>query len=199
MNDAQARGDRPTCPNGRDGHQPSAFWLSRIWRDLEPRRGTLFLVNIGLPILIGMARGETRGALIGCITGLLLSLADNEGSLASRVRLTLIVAGGIAIGALLGIWLKSFEAIFWIAFFLAVFAAGFLNQVGKGPHFSLRFGAISLAVVASFPAMSTLAPLMPANPETFYGGTEQGYTDYPILRVVEPHACYEHHLEAAWG
>jgi hypothetical protein len=91
------------------------------------------------------------------------------------------------------------EAIFWIAFFLAVFAAGFLNQVGKGPHFSLRFGAISLAVVASFPAMSTLAPLMPANRETFYGGTEQGYTDYPILRVVEPHACYEHHLEAAWG
>jgi N-ethylmaleimide reductase len=43
------------------------------------------------------------------------------------------------------------------------------------------------------------APLMPANRETFYGGTEQGYTDYPILRVVEPHACYEHHLEAAWG
>jgi N-ethylmaleimide reductase len=43
------------------------------------------------------------------------------------------------------------------------------------------------------------APLMPANRETFYGGTEQGYTDYPILRVVEAHACYEHHLEAAWG
>jgi len=56
--------------------------------------------------------------LIGCITGLLLSLADNEGSLASRVRLTLIVAGGIAVGAFLGVWLKSFEAIFWIAFFL---------------------------------------------------------------------------------
>ena len=33
----------------------------------------------------------------------------------------------------------------------------------------------------------------------FYGGTEQGYTDYPTLRAVEPHACYEHHLEAAWG
>ena len=43
------------------------------------------------------------------------------------------------------------------------------------------------------------APLMPANRETFYGGSEQGYTDYPILRVVEPHACYEHHLEEAWG
>jgi len=42
------------------------------------------------------------------------------------------------------------------------------------------------------------APLMPTNRETFYGGTEQGYTDYPTLRVVEPHACYEH-VETAWG
>jgi hypothetical protein len=101
-----------------------------------------------VPILIGVARGEGRGALIGGITGLLLSLADLEGPLARRLRLTLMVAAGIAVGGLLGIWLKSFEAIFWIAFFLAVFAAGFLNQVGKGPHFSLRFGAISFAVVA---------------------------------------------------
>src|SRR5690348_4742479 len=38
-----------------------------------------------------MARGETRGALVGGITGLLLSLADIEGSLASRLRLTLMV------------------------------------------------------------------------------------------------------------
>ena len=67
-----------------------------------------------------------------------------------------LVAAGIAVGGLLGIWLKSFEAIFWIAFFLAVFAAGFLNQVGKGPHFSLRFGAISFAVVAGLPAIETL-------------------------------------------
>jgi len=42
------------------------------------------------------------------------------------------------------------------------------------------------------------APLMPTNRETFYGGTEQGYTDYSTLRVVESHACYEH-VETAWG
>jgi hypothetical protein len=156
MNEAQARGARSTPPNGTDRRSLLASWLGRIWLNLEPRRGVLFVTNIGLPILIGMARGEIRGALIGAITGLLLSLADNEGSLASRLRLMRMVAGGIAVGAVLGVWLKSFEAIFWIAFFLAVFAAGFLNQFGKGPHFSLRFGAISLAVVASFPAMSTL-------------------------------------------
>jgi N-ethylmaleimide reductase len=43
------------------------------------------------------------------------------------------------------------------------------------------------------------APLLPANRETFYGGAEQGYTDYPILRGVAPHACYEHEVERAWG
>jgi N-ethylmaleimide reductase len=42
------------------------------------------------------------------------------------------------------------------------------------------------------------APLMPVNRETLYGGSEQGYTDYPILRAVAPHACY-HDAERAWG
>jgi hypothetical protein len=48
MNDAPTRGDRSTS------------WLGRAWLDLEPRRGTLFLINIGMPIFIGMARGEGR-------------------------------------------------------------------------------------------------------------------------------------------
>jgi N-ethylmaleimide reductase len=42
------------------------------------------------------------------------------------------------------------------------------------------------------------APLMPLNPETLYGGADQGYTDYPILRAVAPHACYCD-AEGAWG
>jgi N-ethylmaleimide reductase len=42
------------------------------------------------------------------------------------------------------------------------------------------------------------APLMPVNRETLYGGAEQGYTDYPILREVAPHACY-HDAQRAWG
>ena len=42
------------------------------------------------------------------------------------------------------------------------------------------------------------APLNAANRETFYGGADQGYTDYPLLRGVEPHACYGD-AEHAWG
>ncbi len=128
--------------------------LLGLWHDLEPRRAILFLINIGLPILVGVLSGETSAALIGGITGLLLSLADSEGSLASRLRLTLMVAAGIVAGGLLGAWLNTVRPIFWAAFFLAVFAAGLLNQLGKGPHFALRFGAISLAVVVSLPEIA---------------------------------------------
>jgi N-ethylmaleimide reductase len=42
------------------------------------------------------------------------------------------------------------------------------------------------------------APLNPPNRETFYGGADQGYTDYPLLRGVAPHACYGD-AERAWG
>lgn len=42
------------------------------------------------------------------------------------------------------------------------------------------------------------APLNPSNRETFYGGGEHGYTDYPLLRGVEPHACYRD-ADRDWG
>jgi N-ethylmaleimide reductase len=42
------------------------------------------------------------------------------------------------------------------------------------------------------------APLNASNRETFYGGGEQGYTDYPLLRAVEPHACYRD-ADRNWG
>jgi N-ethylmaleimide reductase len=42
------------------------------------------------------------------------------------------------------------------------------------------------------------APLATANRETFYGGGEEGYTDYQLLRSVKPDVCYKDH-ERAWG
>jgi N-ethylmaleimide reductase len=42
------------------------------------------------------------------------------------------------------------------------------------------------------------APLATANRETFYGGGEEGYTDYQLLRSVKPDVCYREH-ERAWG
>jgi N-ethylmaleimide reductase len=42
------------------------------------------------------------------------------------------------------------------------------------------------------------ASLSPLHRETLYGGAEQGYTDYPVLRAVVAHACYAD-AERAWG
>jgi N-ethylmaleimide reductase len=42
------------------------------------------------------------------------------------------------------------------------------------------------------------ARLAVANRETFYGGGEEGYTDYQVLRSAEPVPCYQDH-ERAWG
>jgi N-ethylmaleimide reductase len=42
------------------------------------------------------------------------------------------------------------------------------------------------------------APLMPVNRDTLYGGAEEGYTDYPMLRAVAPDTCFRD-KERAWG
>jgi N-ethylmaleimide reductase len=42
------------------------------------------------------------------------------------------------------------------------------------------------------------AQLTPVNKETLYGGADQGYTDYGVLRLVAPHACYRD-TDRAWG
>lgn len=42
------------------------------------------------------------------------------------------------------------------------------------------------------------APLEAANHDTFYGGGEEGYTDYQLLRSVKPDVCYRAHAHA-WG
>ncbi len=42
------------------------------------------------------------------------------------------------------------------------------------------------------------APLAPADRDTFYGGADHGYTDYPVLRAVEAQARYQD-KDRAWG
>jgi N-ethylmaleimide reductase len=41
------------------------------------------------------------------------------------------------------------------------------------------------------------APLVPVDRDTFYGGGEAGYTDYPTLRSVTPVTCFRD--KEAWG
>ena len=121
---------------------------------LDVRRGTLSVISIGCPIVVGLLAGQAGAGLVGGITGLLLALSDTEGSLVSRLGTTVGIALGIAVGGLLGAWLASEQPMFWIVFFVGIFAAGLLNQLGKGPHFAARFGAIAFAAIASLPQLT---------------------------------------------
>jgi len=121
---------------------------------LDVRRGTLSVISIGCPIVVGLLDGQAGAGLVGGITGLLLTLSDTEGSLVSRLGTTVGIALGIAVGGLLGAWLASEQPVFWIVFFVGIFVAGLLNQLGKGPHFAARFGAIAFAAIASLPLLA---------------------------------------------
>src|SRR6185312_7969724 len=138
-------------PDLPEGSRP----LARILH-LDLRRGTLSLISIGAPIVVGVLSGQAGAGLVGGITGLLLALSDTEGSLVSRLGTTAGVALGIAVGGLLGAWLASVQPVFWIVFFVGIFVAGLLNQVGKGPHFAVRFGAIAFAVIAGLPDLGAV-------------------------------------------
>jgi hypothetical protein len=67
--------------------KPAESFLARL---LQPRpiwpagfslRATLALVGIGGPLIVGLVSKESTPALVGCITGLLLTLSDTEGGL----------------------------------------------------------------------------------------------------------------------
>jgi hypothetical protein len=44
----------------------------------QVRRGALFLVNIGMPLLVGATRGESQAALAAVVVGMLFGFADND-------------------------------------------------------------------------------------------------------------------------
>lgn len=146
-------------PSARGKQRPAHGWTASL---LPPamssraalRRGMLSLIAIGGPIIVGILRGESTPGLVGGITGLLLTLADTEGELWRRLGMTVVVALGIAIGGALGAWLATVHPLFWLVFFASIFVAGLLNLLGKGPHFAVRFGAISFAVISSLPNLA---------------------------------------------
>jgi hypothetical protein len=78
------------------------------------RRAALCLVDVGVPLLVAVALGAHRSALLGVVAGMLLSFADNDGPLVSRLRLLLAAGGCLAVGALLGYGLRPHAVAFWV-------------------------------------------------------------------------------------
>lgn len=72
------------------------------------RRSLLFLLAIGGPLCVGVWPQSPAGALVGAVTGLLLSFADEEGPVAGRPAILAMAAGALAIGGLIGVALQGF-------------------------------------------------------------------------------------------
>lgn len=115
------------------------------------RRAALFLFGIGVPFCVGVAVNEPAGALLGAITGMILSFADDEGGLPRRFTILGYVAAGIVVCGGLGLLFRGFAWPLWGLFAAATFASGWFLGVGKAPTLAARFGAMALIVTSGAP------------------------------------------------
>jgi Fusaric acid resistance protein-like len=117
------------------------------------RRTVLFVLAIGYAVVLAAVLGEWQTALIGGITGMLLSFSDDDGALGARLAmLAMVAAAGMAggfVGQLVGV-----SALFWPLFFAAAFAAGWLYRGARGPQLAGRVFAIALSIIAGAPTMT---------------------------------------------
>lgn len=128
-----------------------ALHLHRRIPDGAYRRGLLFLLGVGVPFLTGLVLRNPAGALLGAMTGLILSFGDDDGPLQRRLILLVYIAGGVAIGGVLGILLHGFAWPIWIVFAVGTFASGWFLGVGKAQTLAARFGSMALVVTSGAP------------------------------------------------
>jgi hypothetical protein len=117
----------------------------------EIRRGALFLVNIGIPVVVGVVRSEPQAALLGAVVGMLLAFADTEGGLASRLRLLALDAGAIAAGGVAGYFSRGDAAVLWPLFIAMMLAVGMAPRAGREPLIAGRHAAMAFTVAAAVP------------------------------------------------
>jgi len=115
------------------------------------RRSLLFLVAIGAPLCAGVAGGSPAGGLLGAVTGLLLSFADDEGPLSRRFAILALNAGALGLGGICGALLHGFPWPVWVLFVALTFGAGQALRLGKGPAMASRHAAMALVVASGGP------------------------------------------------
>jgi uncharacterized membrane protein YccC len=115
------------------------------------RRAILFSIATGAPVCAGVWLDQPAGALLGCVVGLWLSFADEEGALSRRLTILALAAGSIALGGATGLALHGFPPPFWVLFVAMTFAIGMFTGIGKAPTISTRFGTIAMVVTADAP------------------------------------------------
>jgi hypothetical protein len=120
------------------------------------RRGALFLINIGTPLLVGAISGQSLAALAAVIVGMLFGFADNDGPLLSRLRLLVLDAGCIAAGGVLGYLSRSNAAVLWPLFVAITFAVGLAARTGREWLLAGRHTAMAFVVAVAIPTFSLL-------------------------------------------
>jgi hypothetical protein len=122
----------------------------------QVRRGALFFVNIGVPLVVGAARNEAAAALAAVIVGMLFGFADNDGPLPGRLRLLLMDAGAIAAGGFVGYLVRGHAALEWPAFIVITLAVGMAAKLGREPLLTGRHAAMAFVVAVAIPTFSML-------------------------------------------
>jgi Fusaric acid resistance protein-like len=92
------------------------------------RRTALFVVAIGYAVLLAVILAQWQMAPIGGITGMVLSFADDDGGLGSRLAMLAMVT--------------------------AAFAAGWLYRASRREMLAGRVFAIALSIIAGVPTMA---------------------------------------------
>jgi uncharacterized membrane protein YccC len=116
------------------------------------RRGIQFLVNIGTPLVVGTLRGESQSALAAVVVGMAFGFADSDGPLLSRLRILVLDAACIGVGAGLGLILRNNDAVLWPLFVAITFAVGVAPLTGRALPLTGRHAAMAFTVGGAFPA-----------------------------------------------
>jgi hypothetical protein len=115
------------------------------------RRGALFLVNIGVPVIVGLLRHQADAALLGAVVGMLLAFADNDGKLSGRLRLLTVDAAMIAGGGIVGFLCRDSAPALWAVFVAITLSVGMAARSGREALLTSRHGAMAFTVAAAIP------------------------------------------------
>jgi uncharacterized membrane protein YccC len=127
---------------------------SELVRSRAFRRAVAFVIAIAVPALAALWLKQSAGMLLGVVTAIMFSFADEEGPLTRRFTPLARSAAGIALGGVMGHLLGGYDAVFWLLFVTAAFGAAWLNRAGKSAHIGARLAVMALAIAAGTPDLS---------------------------------------------
>jgi len=113
------------------------------------RRGALFFVAIGVPVIVAVLRGQPEAAQLGAVFGLTLAFADNDKDLPRRLRLLFVDGAAVAAGAVAGYLARGTAAVLWPLFIIIAFATGLSARRGRETLIVVRNVAMAFAVAGT--------------------------------------------------